>query len=414
MTIQQKIIKAIEEEDLMTLDKIYSSEMAMVNEPVKDKFGDQLPVILALHLKKYRVVKFLFNKFVGELKRPDSAYIDIQKQLIDTDDQETLEFSYKVLHLSPTDSCMLHYSLNQRCYNSAYWLIQHRLNVNSLREKDSEGNTPLHLAAAYNWYIFAKLIRRLNKSDVYEVNNVGITPIDMAVNHYNFNVLDLLYREFKIEIDPRDYGFNAESTGEFINKLADARRKLVWTYHAPWWAKYEQTCILTDSPVTQFPCIDEDDTYMLQYAPEYYQTNEKNANMKTDYSKAYEELFDGIFRAMLHGRIKDKSLDLDYQLNMLGIIDNYTSEKSWEDTMEVIQDVLDMSVADHFEDEIVEEFQDKYGVATLIILQAYNILKRLNVPKNAIKSFLEEFINKYQAKIKFKETENYEFEFGEF
>ena len=115
MTIQQKIIKAIEEEDLMTLDKIYSSEMAMVNEPVKDKFGDQLPVILALHLKKYRVVKFLFNKFVGELKRPDSAYIDIQKQLIDTDDQETLEFSYKVLHLSPADSCMLHYSLNQRC-----------------------------------------------------------------------------------------------------------------------------------------------------------------------------------------------------------------------------------------------------------------------------------------------------------
>ena len=99
---------------------------------------------------------------------------------------------------------------------------------------------------------------------------------------------------------------------------------------------------------------------------------------------------------------------------MLGIIDTYTSEKSWEDTMEVIQDVLDMSVADHFEDEIVEEFQDKYGVATLIILQAYNILKRLNVPQKAIKSFLEEFINKYQAKMKFKETENYEFEFGEF
>lgn len=276
MTIQQKIIKAIEEEDLMTLDKIYSSEMAAVNEPVKDKFEDQLPIILALHLKKYRVAKFLLNKFVGELKRPDSAYTGIQKQLIDTDDQETLEFSYKVLHLSPTDSCMLHYSLNQCCYNSAYWLIQHRLSVNSLREKDSDGNTPLHLAAAYNWYIFAKLMQYLNKSDVYEVNNAGITPIEMAVNAYNFNVLDFLHREFKIEIDPRDYGFNAKSTGEFIKKLADARRKLVWAYHSPWWAKCEQTCILTDTPVTQFPYIDEDDTYMLEYAPEYYQTTENN------------------------------------------------------------------------------------------------------------------------------------------
>ncbi len=136
--------------------------------------------------------------------------------------------------------------------------------------------------------------------------------------------------------------------------------------------------------------------------------------MKTDYSKDYEELFDGIFRAMLHGRIKDESLDIDYLLFKLGLIDNYTCEQSWEDTMEVIQDVLDMSVADHFEDEIVEEFKEKYGVATLIILQAYNILKRLKVPQKAIKSFLEEFINKYQAKMKFKEVENYEFEFGEF
>lgn len=276
MTIQQKIIQAIEEEDLMTLDKIYSSEMAAVNEPVKDKFEDQLPIILALHLKKYNVAKFLFEKFVSKLKRPDSAYVDIKRQLIDTDDQETLEFSYKVLHLSPIDNWTIHYSLQQRCYNSAYWLIQHHLSVNSLREKDSDGNTPLHLAAAYNWYIFAKLMQYLDKSDVYEVNNVGITPIEMAVNAYNFNVLDFLHSEFKIEIDPRDYGFNTKNTGEFIKKLADARRKLVWEYHSPWWAKYEQTCILTDTPVTQFPYIDEDDTYMMKYAPEYYQTNENN------------------------------------------------------------------------------------------------------------------------------------------
>lgn len=276
MTIQQKIIKAIEKEDLVTLDKIYSSEMAMVNEPVKDKFESQLPIILALHLKKYRVVKFLFEKFVRDLKRPYSAYVDIEDQLVDTDDQETLEFAYKVLHISPRDSCMLHYSLQMCCYNSAYWLIQHRLNVDSLREKDSDGNTPLHLAAAKNWYIFAKLMQYLGKSDVYEVNNVGITPIEMAVNNYNFNVLDLLYREFKIEIDPRDYGFNAKNTREFINELADARRKLVWlSCHAPWWAKYEQTCILTGNPVTPFPDIDEDDTYMLKYAPEYYLNNKE-------------------------------------------------------------------------------------------------------------------------------------------
>lgn len=136
--------------------------------------------------------------------------------------------------------------------------------------------------------------------------------------------------------------------------------------------------------------------------------------MKTDYSKDYEEFFDGIFRAMLHGRIKDKALDLDYHLYKLGFIDNYTCEQSWVDTTETIQDVLGMSVDDYFEDEIVEEFKEKYGVTSLIILQAFNILKRLKVPQKAIKSFLEEFINKYQAKMKFKEIENYEFEFGEF
>lgn len=275
MTIQQKIIKAIETEDLDTLDEIYSSGMATVDEPVKDKFESQLPIILALHLKQYNVAKFLFEKFVSKLKHPDSAYVDIKRQLIDTDDQETLEFSYKVLHLSPIDSRMIHYSLQQRCYNSAYWLIQHHLSVNSLREKDSDGDTPLHLAAAYNWYIFAKLMQYLDKSDVYELNNVGITPIEMAVNHYNFNVLDLLYREFKIEIDPRDYGFNAKNTREFINELADARRELVRTFNAPWWAKYEQTCILTDNPVTPFPDIDADDEYILKYAPEYYLNNKE-------------------------------------------------------------------------------------------------------------------------------------------
>lgn len=136
--------------------------------------------------------------------------------------------------------------------------------------------------------------------------------------------------------------------------------------------------------------------------------------MKTDYSKDYKELFDGIFRAMLNGRIKDKALDLDYHLYKLGFIDNYTCEQSWVDTTEIIQDVLGMSVGDHFEDEIVEEFKEKYGVTSLIILQAFNILKRLNVPQKAIKSFLEEFINKYKAKMRFKEIENYEFEFGEF
>lgn len=269
-TIQQQILEAINEENIEALDAIYSSGVACVNETIRDKFYSAYPLILAVQNKKFKAAKFLYDKYVTKLSRPESAYPDIVSYVIDVDDKECLQFLDDELHINTHVKGAIHYSLNENCYNAAYYLIKHHTSLDELREVDDEGNTPLHIAAEKNCYIFEHLMRYLDDSNLDITNNVGMTPVDVAVVADNSTALFFMFANHNVDIDGRDYGVDTTSTMAVINTLGVKYTKLTHCIHAPWWAKYDYTKILTGQPSHEFPDLDADDKFMLHFAPDYY------------------------------------------------------------------------------------------------------------------------------------------------
>lgn len=64
-----------------------------------------------------------------------------------------------------------------------------------LHQKDAQGNTPLHLAAAYDHEVVVNEILRYRVADVDEKNNDAETPLYKAARFGSVNIVELLLKE---------------------------------------------------------------------------------------------------------------------------------------------------------------------------------------------------------------------------
>lgn len=290
-TIQQQILEAINEEDLEALDSIYRSGIARVDEPIRYSFSFVHPLVLAVQNKCFKAAKFLFDNYVTKLPRPTSAYPRIVFDVIEINDKECLQFLDEELHINIHIQGAIHYSLNDGYFNSAYYLIKHHNSKEELTDADNDGNTPLHLAAEENCYIFEHLMRYLDDSNLYITNKAGLTPIDVAVAADNHTALLFMFANHNVDLDGRDYGVDTNRTIVVINSMSTRYSKLMRCENAPWYAKCDFTKLLTGHPIYQFPDIDEDDSFMLHFAPDEY-FNQMDPNRTTNFNdEEYEKRF---------------------------------------------------------------------------------------------------------------------------